>query len=327
MSATCAGCNSSDDVGIDPQQGKAVCRICGVVQQHRLIDEAYEQSFAKDSSVVGGDSDKRIGGAKECLMEDCGLGTVISTGSAEESQLSKLNIRTTSSGIDRALTRGYQTIDDLCHSLNLHETVSECAKELFKKIEELKIPKERSHDPVIANEPSKEVEINMLRGRSHECVIAAIVFIACRQTSNPRSIKEISSIVNKKENPVRKCFSLIKRFMPAPSSTNSAVEYASLFAAKLAFPEYLRRACKDVAERAIGEGVGGGRSPMTIASASVFIVGALTQDYMKSFRQISVVSLMKESTIRICYKEMYPHRSKLVTKWDESINIDSLPLL
>jgi transcription initiation factor TFIIB len=289
---------------IDYHEGSVVCKACGLVQEHRIIDETYEsRSFAKDSSAAGGDSDKRIGGANNRLLEGFGLGTVISAGSAKESQLSWMNIRASSSGVDRALTRGYQTIDDLCHTLHLNETVSEYAKELFKEVEEMK----------------------KLKGRSHDPMIAAIVFIACKRKSNPRSIREISSISNTRKKEVSKCFSLIKKFMPAPSSTNSAVEYASRFAMKLEFPEQLRRACKDVAERAIAIGVVAGKNPMTVASASVFIVGALTQEYAKSFREISDVSQMKDVTIRNCYKEMHLHRDRLVKKWDESINVDSLP--
>jgi transcription initiation factor TFIIB len=288
----------------DYHEGSVVCRGCGLVQDHRIIDETYEsRSFAKDSTARGGDDGKRIGGANNPLLEGHGLGTVISAGSAKESQLSWLNMRASNSGSDRALTRGYQTIDELCHTLNLNDTIAECAKEHFKGIEEQK----------------------KLRGRAHDAVISAIVFIACKSKSNPRSIREIALISNAKKKEIRRCFSLIKKLMPAPSMTNSAADYASNFAIKLHFTEVLRRACKQVAENAIMLGIVTGKNPMTVASASVFIVGALSKEHAKSFREISDVSHMKDVTIKNCYREMHPFLSRLVSKWDDSVNIELLP--
>lgn len=304
MSAQCTDCRSSEHIVIDYHEGSVVCRACGLVQEHRIIDEFYEvRTFAKDSSSRGGDDSKRIGGANNHLLEGYGLGTVISAGSAKEAQLSYQSIRASSSGTDRALSRGYTTIDELCHTLNLNDAVAEFAKELFKSIEEQK----------------------KLRGRSHDAVISAIVFIACKRKNNPRCIREITSVSNARKREVTKCFGLIKKLMPAPSATNSAADYASRFAIKLKFTEILRRASRDVAERAINLGIVTGKNPMTVASASVYIVGQLTRDHVKTFREVSDVSHMKDVTIRNCYREMHNYRHELVVRWDDSVEIDSLP--
>lgn len=304
MSAECTDCRSSEHIVNDYREGIVVCRACGLVQEYRIIDDTYERrNFAKDSSSRGGDDDKRIGGANNHLLEGYGLGTVISAGSAKESQLSYFNIRASNTGTDRALSRGYSTIDDLCRTLNLNDAVAEYAKEIFKSIEEQK----------------------KLRGRSHDAIISAIVFIACKRKNNPRSIREISSISNARKKEVTKCFSLIKKLMPAPSATNSAVDYASLFAVKLKFSETLRRASKDVAERAIHMGIVTGKNPMTVASASIYMVGMLTKDYCKTYREVSDVSHMKDVTIRNCYKEMYNYRRDLIHRWDDSVDIEQLP--
>eukprot|EP00359_Climacostomum_virens_P005519 CAMPEP_0204911272 /NCGR_PEP_ID=MMETSP1397-20131031/9651_1 /ASSEMBLY_ACC=CAM_ASM_000891 /TAXON_ID=49980 /ORGANISM="Climacostomum Climacostomum virens, Strain Stock W-24" /LENGTH=294 /DNA_ID=CAMNT_0052081763 /DNA_START=350 /DNA_END=1231 /DNA_ORIENTATION=- len=294
MSANCIDCGSAEHIVIDYHEGSVVCRACGRVQEDRIIDETYEsRSFAKDSSARGGDDGKRIGGANNYLLDGYGLGTVISAGSAKESQLSYLNVRASNTGTDRALSRGFTSIDELCNLLNLNDEVAECGKEIFKKIEEEK----------------------KLRGRSHDAIISAIVFIACKRKNNPRSIREISQIYNAKKKEVTKCFSLIKKLIPAPSATNSAVDYASHFAIKLKFSEELRRAAKSVAEKAIHMGIVTGKNPMTVASASVYMVGMLTKEFPKSFREVSDVSHMKDVTIRNCYKEMYNHRRELISKW------------
>ena len=277
-----------------------VCTLCGVVDGVRIIDESSEwRNFAKESTARGGDDPKRVGEANNPLLPDQGLCTIISGNGKNDSALTRWNQRTMQGGVEKTLNRGFRSIDDLCTNLTLGDVIKEAAKLLFKSINDKK----------------------NLKGRTHQAIVSSCVFIACRKKNNPRSIREISMASNVDKKEILKCYSIIKRTDPSKHSNRSAAEYAKRYASELMFTELANKIAQKIAEEAIEKGLVTGKSPLSVASAAVYLVGKLSGD-SRTYNEVSHVSSMKEITIKNCYKSIAPSIDQLLDEippgWDKT---------
>jgi len=198
------------------------------------------------------------------------------------------------SSADKQLMKGFQSIADLCNNLNLNDVCAEDAKLIFKTISDQR----------------------GLKGRSYMAMVAACVFIAGRR-NNPRSIREISKITNIEQKEILRCYSIIKKLIPNQIvSGRSAADYATRFAYELNFLTLQARVAKTIAERAIELEILTGKSPLSIASAAVYIVGKLFDCEKSSMSEISEASTMKDVTIKNCVKIMSIRIQDLVNGFD-----------
>jgi transcription initiation factor TFIIB len=301
----CVECNAEGFFDYDYREGNITCKCCGRVQQSGIIDETSEyRNFAKDSTSRGGEDPRRVGEANNDLLSDRGLYTLISSVGNKPTPLARWAQRSTQIGTDRTLVRGFRTIDQICHRLNLNDRVAEEAKKIFKEVGEQR----------------------QLKGRAHEAVMSAIIFLACGNLNNPYSLREIAMISNCEIKQISKCYSLIKKLAPSVSNNiSSPLYYAGRFAVKLGFPEALKRAATEVARRAVEKGIVTGKHPMSIASAAVYLVSQMTQNYKKTFGEVSEKSSMKDVTIRNCYRVMFPYRFELAGGFGQLLNPANLP--
>ncbi|CAG9321735.1 unnamed protein product [Blepharisma stoltei] len=282
-------------------EGTIVCTGCGLVLENRIIDETSEyRHFSKDVSGIGLNDQSRSGQANDRFYSDCGLGTVISETNPNGASLSAYNRRNLQSGHDKTLAKGSHSIDELCRNLMLNDTVGTEAKRIFKSIGEQR----------------------GLKGRPHMAIVSACVFIASRRSS-PRSIREIAAITGVDKKDILRCYSMAKKIDPGMTANRTAVEYASRYSNELAFTPIQVRSARQIAERAIELGILTGKNPLSIASATVYIVGKLYGND-KTFSEISNVSTMKDITIKNCYKAMQQRKSELLKGLDLSLDPSKL---
>ncbi|GMN55375.1 hypothetical protein TIFTF001_024489 [Ficus carica] len=171
-----------------------------------------------------------------------------------------------------------------------------------------------------ANEIYKRVEDQKSsRGRNQDALLAACLYIACRQEDKPRTVKEICSVANgatKKEIGRAKEY-IVKQLGLEKGTT---VEMGTIHAG-----DFMRRFCSNLgmnnqAVKAAQEAVQKSeefdirRSPISIAAAVIYIITQLSDD-KKPLKDISVATGVAEGTIRNSYKDLYPHVSKIIPNW------------
>ncbi|MBA0792689.1 hypothetical protein Gohar_017165 [Gossypium harknessii] len=171
-----------------------------------------------------------------------------------------------------------------------------------------------------ANEIYKKVEDQKSsRGRNQDALLAACLYIACRQEDKPRTVKEICSVANgatKKEIGRAKEY-IVKQL---GLETGQSVEMGAIHAG-----DFMRRFCSNLgmnnqAVKAAQEAVQKSeefdirRSPISIAAAVIYIITQLSDD-KKPLKDISVATGVAEGTIRNSYKDLYPHVSKIIPNW------------
>ncbi|KAL0359553.1 UNVERIFIED_CONTAM: Transcription initiation factor IIB-2 [Sesamum angustifolium] len=164
----CADCKRMTEVVFDHAAGDTVCSECGLVLESHSIDETSEwRTFANES----GDNDPvRVGGPTNPLLTDGGLSTVISkpNGTTSDFLTSSLGRwQNRGSNPDRSLILAFKSIATMSDRLGLVATIKDRANEIYKKVEDQKSS----------------------RGRNQDAILAACLYIACRQEDKPRTVK------------------------------------------------------------------------------------------------------------------------------------------
>ncbi|KAL6145202.1 hypothetical protein ACLB2K_055890 [Fragaria x ananassa] len=297
--AYCSDCKRQTEVVFDHSAGDTVCSECGLVLESHSIDETSEwRTFANES----GDNDPvRVGGPTNPLLADGGLSTVIAkpngaSGEFLSSSLGRWQNR--GSNPDRGLILAFKTIATMSDRLGLVATIKDRANEIYKRVEDQKSS----------------------RGRNQDALLAACLYIACRQEDKPRTVKEICSVANgatKKEIGRAKEY-IVKQL---GLEKGQSVEMGTIHAG-----DFMRRFCSNLgmnnqAVKAAQEAVQKSEE-FDIRSCScslnmhqhIFITCAEVEQW-PFCADISLATGVAEGTIRNSYKDLYPHVSKIIPNW------------
>ncbi|KAF5734162.1 Cyclin-like family protein [Tripterygium wilfordii] len=194
------------------------------------------------------------------------------------------------------LSRSFKAIAVMSERLGLLPTIKEKAHEIYKKVEDKKF----------------------LRGRSQDAILAACLYIACRQENKTRTVKEICSIANgtTKKDVGRAKESIVKHL---------EVEGQSFEMASIHAEDYMRRFCSNLgmasqevraAREAVlkSEELDIRRSSISVAAAIIYMIMQLTNK-KKSLKDISVATGVAETTIKHSFRDIHPHLLELVPRW------------
>jgi transcription initiation factor TFIIB len=119
------------------------------------------------------------------------LDTVISFrdgGSGVARELQRAASRSQSSRSERNILSAFREISTLCDAFTLPKTISDIAKQLYKRSDEEKL----------------------LRGKPFEAVVAACIFIACRQARVPRTFREICNLTKVPKKALGQCYKALE---------------------------------------------------------------------------------------------------------------------
>jgi transcription initiation factor TFIIB len=208
-------------------------------------------------------------------------------------------------------------------------------------------------------------EEKLLRGKQPDAIVAACLFIACRQARISRAFKEIMELTNVPKKQIGQCYKALERaFNLTPGATatnpgghaadsNGSASFSSAAAGAngelpggagstnstspedlmarycnyLDLPPALQAYCADVAGRARARDVGSGRSPVSIASGVIYFT-AMLFGYSVSLKDIGITAGVSEGRIKLVYRLLWADRENLVIeKWLEEgkVKLENLP--
>ncbi|KIM25500.1 hypothetical protein M408DRAFT_74141 [Serendipita vermifera MAFF 305830] len=304
----CPECRDSQpNIEEEFSSGDLVCRGCGLVLGDRIVDTRSEwRTFANEE----GDDPSRVGGPTNPIYEGLDtLSTSISfrdgnTGHSRE--LQRASARLSNEKSQRSLTVIFEQIQSMCDQYSLPRSVSDTAKMLYRRCEEEKL----------------------LRGKQPDAIVAACLFIACRQAAVPRTFREIVELTNVPKKQIGQCYKALERaFNLTPGATAANPDLMARYCNYLALPPALQAYCSDVAGRARARDVGSGRSPVSIASGIIYFT-AMLFGYSVSLKEIGATAGVSEGTIKLVYRLLWADREALVNeKWFEEgkVRWENLP--
>ncbi|KAJ1732651.1 transcription initiation factor IIB [Coemansia biformis] len=275
----------------DFASGDYVCGDCGLVLGDRIIDTRSEwRTFANDE----GDDPSRVGNAANPFLDGAQLDTVIArggdggTGLARD--LNRTQGRATTQRHERNLVQAYKDISALCDAYDIPKTIVDIAKQLYKKVE----------------------DDNLQRGKNNDAIIAACIFLACRQDNAPRTFKEICALTKVDRKDIGRTFKFLKSKLGANTGTTSSHDLIARFCSNLNLDQETWRITKLLTEKAKDMENISGKSPLSIASACIYMASHLIGDG-RDAKAISDIAGVGEATIKTTYKILYANRRDLLT--------------
>ncbi|TBU00048.1 subunit Brf1 of transcription initiation factor IIB, partial [Hamiltosporidium magnivora] len=298
---TCDNCSESQFVTEDVKHGQLVCTRCGLVVGDKIIDEGSEWRTFGDSNSM---DPSRVGGPNNPLLECEQLDTLISSGSGLNSYtLSKTQMKSSLRGPERALIHGFNLISAFCDRSNITKTVMDRAKFIFKTVEEKKI----------------------LKGKNTESVVAACIYIACRQENCARTFKEVSVLTAVPKKEVGRSYKLIFPHVDKMAVV-STEDIVARFCSDLNLGIELQKVAVKISRGAQQSGCIAGKSPDSVAAAVIYMVTHLFSNQRKVQKDIQHVTNVTDVTIKNTYKELLPYKYEIIPEGLVSkYQIDSLP--
>ncbi len=283
----CPECKSSN-LKYDPSRGEMVCSSCGLVIDSSMIDTTQEWRAFDDSQRS---RRVRTGAPLTVTKHDQGITTEIGKGRgelfkvapkkrAQYYRLSKWHKRLIKSK-DRNLSFAFSELQRLISYLALSQAVHEKVAKLYEKA----------------------VERGLVRGRSTESIIAALLYTTCREEGAPRTLDEISKASGIAKRDIGKTYRYIARKLDIRILPAKPQDYIPRFGSLLGLDELIQVKAVKILDKATKHDVTSGKGPIGVAAAALYIAAVLAGK-KKTQREVADAIGVTEVTIRNRYKEI-----------------------
>jgi len=158
--------------------------------------------------------------------------------------------------------------------------------------ESIKTDSEKICDDVIAR--------NVIGRRSVPVIAASSLYTACRESHTPITLKDLATATDSNPREIGRCYrSIISRMNIAPPNLNGET-YALRVAGTVKASNEATELSLQIVNRSIEKGLGG-RNPMTLAAAAVYLACLVTgEDSRQS--DVADAACVSEVSVRECVK-------------------------
>lgn len=264
-SILCSMCNNGRLV-TDIESAEVACESCGLVSSDSSIENPVRRMTIesdKGSSNNNNNKYQRVGLSNSLAFHDMGLSTIIgsqnkdSTGHVLNTYMnySMRRLRTwdvrTRSNISghRNLMLAFNELSRLKDKLGLTDTVVEMAAYIYRKAEEKQ----------------------MIRGRSISAILAAAIYIACRELGGPKSIREMTDISQVKSKAIRHCYRLLALELDIKLPLIEPSAYIARIANKAGISEKTKRIALTLMKEITKNEISAGKNPIALAATVLYI--------------------------------------------------------
>src|SRR3989338_5680086 len=272
----------------DPSRGERVCAKCGLVLEDSMVDTSPEwRSFDDDQRG----KKTRTGAPLTRTKHDLGLTTEIGRSKGEllkvapekRAQYHRLKIwqKRLVESKDRNLSFALSELQRLVSFLGLPKSVHE---EVAKKYEEA-------------------VEKGLVRGRSMESVIAALLYAVTRDLDTPRTLEEIAEASGVEKREIGRTYRYIARELTLRILPAKPDSYIPRFASMLGLSDKVQAKAINLLKHAKQKEITSGKGPTGVAAAALYIAAVLEGE-KKTQREIADAIGVTEVTIRNRFKEL-----------------------
>lgn len=287
----CPSCGNGSTIR-DHKLSSEICKNCGRIIKQNIKDKGPEwREYNQEEK-----EERNRGGAPITLtIHDKGLSTQISYKNRDgkgnklspnrRTQMYRLRKRQKSAKLseqkDRNLTAAFTEIDRMSSQLGLPREIQEITAKIYRSA----------------------TDNDLIRGHSIERMSAASLYVACRKTRIPRTLKEIAKVsyTNKKE--LGKSYRYLSRELDIQLPPTDPSMYVARFGSELEMSGEVRTKAISIIKKAQENKLTVGKSPAGISAAALYIA-SIQEDEKRYQSKIAEAANVTEVTLRSRYKEM-----------------------
>ena len=291
----CQMCDPSESKMItDVESGEIICNRCGIVAVQDLEDAKKIWYKAEDN--IG---DTRNGSPTSLTLYDQGLATTIGNTNRDASgnvinsmmvtRLNKMRFHDKRSQINKSarnLGRAFRQLDSLKDKLSLTNAVIEKTAYIYRKVQ----------------------EAGLVRGRKINTVLAASLYIACREFEIPRTLREISEVNNEKYHETSRVYRDVVLHLGKQVPQIDLYRYIEKVGKKAKLEEKNIRQAFRLMKKVQDAGLSAGKEPMGIVGAVIYLSLPKSDENIRqriiTQAVIAEAAGVSEVTIRNVYKEI-----------------------
>lgn len=290
ISTLCCMCNGGRLI-TDLDSGEIVCSSCGLVSSEKPVDSRAEWrnfDFENNDRI-------RTGSPSSLAMHDMGLATVIGKTNRDSSgrhlpastqatiqRLRTWDFRTqVHSPADRSLIEAFGELSRLKDKLGLSSAIVEKTAYIYRKAQER----------------------NLVRGRSRSSIMAASIYIACRDLEASRTLRDVAQATEVKRKDVSRCYRLLVNELDIKVPFVDPMKCIIKVANKVKLSEKSKRMAINTMAALTKKEISAGKLPMGLA-ATVLYVSCIRNGESVTQRNIAEASGVTEVTIRNRLKDL-----------------------
>jgi transcription initiation factor TFIIB len=298
--AICPVCKSNLLLITDPDSGEDICNKCGMIVSDKIQDINRPEWRNMFDTVEINNRRRRTGIPISLARHDMGLSTVIGRtdrdagGKKIDATMqtimqrlrtwdSRAHIRTSS--FDRSFIQAFNELDILKDKLALPDVVVDKSAYIYRKAK----------------------SNGLTRGRTISGLVAASVYIACREMSTPRTLKDIAAAASINRKHLAKVFRLLLIELDIKVPLVDQIKCIAKVANKANLSEKTKRQAIRIMYEVTKKQIAAGKNPMGFA-ATILYLSCLKTGENKTQTDIARASGVTEVTIRNRFKEL---KSKL----------------
>ncbi len=271
----------------DYKHGEIVCKKCGLIIKDEMMDSGPEWQAFDEEQV---ERKTRVGSPLKFAKQSKGLTTEIDRydrdirgepiqpeRKAQLYRLRKWQRRSRmSNSMQRNLSIALPELDRMCSHLNIPKNVKEeCAVEYRKAVTE-----------------------GLVRGRSIESVVAAIIYLVTRKHKAPKTLEELEEVSGMKKKGIGKSYRYLCRKLDIKMPVITPMDYVPRFASKLELSGETEAKALEILDKARKKGIISGRGPTGVAAAALYLAAKEMGDRKTQKKISTILPGVTEVTIR-----------------------------
>jgi transcription initiation factor TFIIB len=287
----------------DHESGEIICSACGMVISDKIQSNGPEwHNFEQGGTIIGNSaesntSSQRTGSSFSLARHDKGLYTVIGKrdNDAYGRQLDPLvrhsmhkirmyDARTQSAFRDRNRKRAFTELDKLKNKIGLSDAIVEKTAYIYRKAEKRGI----------------------IRGRTIHSILAASLYIACREMVAPKTLKEIAKAGDIRLKTLSKDYRMLLTELDLKVPNNDLMHYVFKIGNALSTSEKTKRQAielVDLINKKDRHTYTSGKDPMGLAATALFVASANNGENITQ-RELATAAGLNIVTIRCRLKEI-----------------------
>jgi len=292
MPKACPSCSGVNLV-TDYTHGELVCKACGLVINSELLDfgpewRAFDEEQRSRRSRTGGPVkyaklDKGLTTEIDKYDRDIRGGAIQPERKAQLYRLRKWQRRSRmSDSFQRNLSIALPELDRMCAYLSIPANIKEECAMWYRKA----------------------VTKGLVRGRSIESVVAAVIYLISRQHQLPKTLDELEDASGVKRKDIGRSYRFLCRKLDIKMPIATPMDYVPRFASELGLSGETEAKAIEILEEAREKGIISGRGPTGVAAAAIYLAAKITNDKQTQKGIAGKLVGVTEVTIRNRYEEL-----------------------